>query len=97
MTDAFVANVRRSLRKSLFRKFSSAGLDQDAVTRAVATTSEAAMRTAAVEDLAALVAAAGPVVTALEAAAPDDPALLDFNVVRDNVSTEVSNLMFVEP
>jgi hypothetical protein len=92
-TDAFVDGVRRAIRKSLFRQFKASGLDQDGVTRAVATTSETALRTAAVADLATVVAAAGPVVAALEAAAPDDPVLTTFNTVKDGVATGVQDLL----
>lgn len=97
MTDAFVAEVRRAVRKSLFRKFRAAGLDQDAVTRAVATTSEAAMRDAGVADLAAMVAAAGPVVAALEATAPEDPAVETFNTIKAGLPPRIQALLAVEP
>lgn len=92
-TDAFLASVRSSLRRSLFQRLKPLGLSQDEVNRLVTQATSRAMALSNVADLAALASVAGPVVAALETASPGNPALAGFNTVRDNVRDPVRDLI----
>lgn len=91
--SAFIASVRRSVRKSLFQRFAPLALGQDETNRMVATVSSAAVRVAAVADLAAVAAATGPLKAALAAVAPEDPALAAFADATSGVSPDVMELV----
>lgn len=93
MSDTFVSEVTRSIRRSLFSRFKGLGISQSELTNLVAGSTKAALERAQVADLAAVAAAAGPVVAALTAAAPTDPALADFAAVTAGVSTDVQDLL----
>lgn len=93
MSDAYIAAARRSMRRSLFQRFKAMGLSQDRITQNVAAVSGAMIEQAGVVDLAVLAAAAGPLRTALAAAAPADPALATFDSVKEGVGTPVRDLL----
>lgn len=98
MSDTFVADTRRSLRRALFRRFKGMGLGQDAVTRSVAQVERSTLSATRLDELAALAAASGQVAAALQTVAPADPALASFVTLRDSVSDSVRDLAtFVEP
>ena len=98
MSDTFVADTRRSLRRALFRRFQVMGLGQDAVTVAVAKVEQSTLNAIRLDELAAVAAASGQVAAALQAVAPTDPALASFNTVRETVSDSVRDLAtYVEP
>ena len=75
MTDVFIAEVRRSLRASLFQTLQPYGLSQDDVTRLVASATAKAMSLADIPALAAAATLAPPVAEALRAVAPGNPAV----------------------
>lgn len=93
MTDTFVNDVTRSIRRSLFNRLRTLAVSQDELTRIVSGATRAAVGRSQVADMAAVLAAAGPVVTALEAAAPSDPALAAFATVRDAAAGSVQDLL----
>ena len=93
MTDTFVADVTRSVRRSMLNRLKGLGLGQDQLRITVATAAKAAVARAQVSDMAAVLAAAGPAIAALEAAAPSDPALAAFIAVRDTSSADVQALL----
>lgn len=102
MTDptpdtAYVAATRKSLRRALYRRFKVLGMDQDQVTIAVARVERSTLAATNLADMAALAAAAGPVVAALQAAAPGDPALANFVAVRDSSSDVIRDLATYVP
>ena len=93
MTDAaYVADARRSLRRRLFTRLKTLGLSQDQVIRTVAKVEQSALDATSLTALAAVAAAAGPVAAALAAANPTDPALANFNAVRDNAPTPIRDI-----
>ena len=92
MTDVFIAEVRRTLRATLFTRLSPFGLSQDEVTRLVATATDSAMKAAAIPDLAVAASLSGPVADALRAAAPDSPALKTYEDTRKGLSSGVRQL-----
>lgn len=85
MTDAFVAEVTRSIRRSLFHRIKGYGFSQDELTRIVSGATKETVRRAYVADLAGLAAAADSLAQALGAAAPGDPAGEDWNTVKANL------------
>lgn len=97
MTDAFVSEVTGSIRRSMFHRLKGLGLQQDQVTHLVAGATREAVSRALVADLVALARAAGPVVAALEAAAPDDPALAAFVAAKGGVVPPVAELVELAP
>lgn len=98
MTDTFVAQATQSVRRSLFLRLRGLGLSQSELTRLVAGGSKAAVKQAQVADLAVAAAAAGPVVAALQAAAPGDPALAGYQAVRDSLPSGIQQIVdYVEP
>ncbi|WP_312599162.1 hypothetical protein [Brevundimonas sp.] len=92
MTDVFIAEVRRSLRASLFTRLRPYGLSQDEVTRLVASATDNAMKTAAIPDLAVAASLSGPVADALRTAAPDSPALKTYDAARKGLPDGVREL-----
>jgi hypothetical protein len=92
MTDVFIAEVRRSLRASLFTRLRPYGLSQDDVTRLVASATDNAMKAAAIPDLAVAASLSGPVADALRAAAPESPALKTYEDTRKGLSSGVRQL-----
>ena len=97
MTDTFVNDVTRSIRRSMLHRLKALGLGEDQLRIIVSGASKAAVGRAQVADMAAVLAAAGPAITALEAAAPSDPALAAFIAVRDTAAPSVQDLLAVTP
>ena len=93
MTDVFVADVTRSIRRSLFNRLRTLAVSQDQLTQIVSGATRSAVARAQVSDMAAVLAAAGPAIAALEAAAPSDPALAAFVTVRDAAPSDVQSLL----
>lgn len=91
--EVFLAAVRSSLRRSLFQRLKPLGLSSDEVNRLVTVATSRAMALSGVKDLADLAVAAGPVVDALATAAPGDPALANFEAVRQGVAGPVGDLV----
>ena len=92
MTDVFIAEVRRSLRASLFTRLRPYGLSQEDVTRLVASATDSAMKAAAIPDLAIAASLSGPVADALRAAAPESPVLKTYEDTRKGLSSGVRQL-----
>ncbi len=92
MTDVFIAEVRRSLRASLFTRLRPYGLSQDEVTRLVASATDNAMKVAAIPDLVVAASLSGPVADALRAAAPESPVLRTYDEARNGLSSGVREL-----
>lgn len=97
MTDAFVDDVTRSIRRSLFHRLKGFGFSQDELTGIVSGATKEAVRRAQVADLTAVARAAGSVAAALETAAPGDPALADFAAAKASVGSPVLELVEVAP
>lgn len=95
MTDTFINDVTRSVRRSMLHRLKGLGLGQDQLRITVSAAAKAAVGRAQVADMAAVLAAAGPVVAALEAAAPSDPALAAFVIVRDSADASVQDLLVI--
>nr|WP_313430136.1 hypothetical protein [Brevundimonas diminuta] len=91
--DAFIEQVRTSLRRSLFQRLRPLGLSQDEVNRLVSHATSRAMILSGIQELAAVAIAAGPVADALQTAAPDSPALVQYRNVREQVRDPIRNLM----
>lgn len=92
MTDAFIAEVRRSLRASLFKQLRPYGLGQDEITRLVASATTRAIALANVRDLATIAQAATPPIDALRVADPANPTLATYDAVRGGLSGPVRDL-----
>lgn len=92
MTDVFIAEVRRSLRQSLFQKLKPYGLSQDDVTALVASATSKAMAVADIPALATAAALSAPVADALRTAAPNNPALADYDAARAALPSRVREL-----
>lgn len=97
MTDTFIADVTRSVRRSMLHRLKGLGLGQDQLRITVSAAAKAAVGRAQVADMAAVIAAAGPVLAALEAAAPSDPALAAFTAATSGLPSEVTDLLAVTP
>lgn len=97
MTDAFVADVTRSIRRTLFHRLKGYGFSQDELTNIVSGATRAAVERAQVAPLVTLAGAAGPVVAALQAAAPSDPALAAFTAASAGVPGPVMDLLTPAP
>jgi hypothetical protein len=97
MTDTFIADVTGSIRRSLFHRLKAHGFSQHELTNIVAGATRAAVLRARVADLATVLAAAAPVVAALEAASPGDPALTTFNTVKSGRDQAVQDLLALTP
>lgn len=95
MTDTFINDVTRSVRRSMLHRLKGLGLGQDQLRITVSAAAKAAVGRAQVADMAAVLAAAGPVVAALEAAAPSDPALAAFVAARDSADASVQDLLVI--
>jgi hypothetical protein len=95
MTAAFVSDVTRSVRRSMLHRLKGLGLGQDQLRITVSAAAKAAVGRTQVADMAAVLAAVGPVVAALEVAAPSDPALAAFVAVRDSADTSVQDLLAI--
>lgn len=93
MTDTFVADVTRSIRRSLFHRLRGLGVGQSELTALIASTTRAAVERARVSDLAIIAAAAGPMAEALGATAPEDPALAAFIAAKTGRSSDVILLL----
>ncbi len=93
MTDVFIAEVRRSLRASLFTRLRPFGLSQDEVTRLVASATDSAMKVAAIPALASAAGLSAPVANALRTAAPDSPALAAYDAARADLPDGVRELV----
>lgn len=91
--EAFIEQVRTSLRRSLFQRLRPLGLSHDEINRLVTQATSRAIILAGVQDLAELTSAAGPVVDALTTAVPDSPALVAFKQVREQVRGPVRELL----
>lgn len=94
--DAFIEQVRTSLRRSLFQRLRPLGLTQDEINRLVSQATTRAMALSGVQELAAVAVAAGPVAVALQTAAPDSPALANYRTVREQVRDPIRQLMVDE-
>lgn len=92
MTDVFIGEVRRSLRRSLFQKLKPYGLSQDDVTKLVATAVTRAIALSNIRELAVVATAATPVVDALRTADPTNPRLADYDAVRAGLPDRVQEL-----
>lgn len=93
MTDAaYVAAARKTLRRTLFRRFKRMGLSQDQVTQNIARVEQGALAAMNLADLAAIAASAGQVAAALQTANPADPALASFVSVRDSTGDAIRDL-----
>lgn len=93
--NAFVGAVKTRIRRSLFTRLRGLGLPQDELTRVVSGGTLSVIDRAGVGDLAALAQASGPVVAALQVADPTNPALAEFNTVRERVRDDVSDLIIL--
>lgn len=92
MTDVFVGEVRRSLRRSLFQKLKPYGLGQDEVNKLVAGAVTRAIALANIRDLATIAQAARPPIDALRVADPTNPTLATYDAVRGGLSGPVRDL-----
>lgn len=98
MTDAaYIAETRKSLRRSLFRRFKVMGLSQDATVQAMAKVEQSVLAATNLPSLAALAASAGEVAAALAVASPTDPALVSFTEARDSAPAQVRDVFTFEP
>lgn len=93
MTDAFVAEVTQSIRRTLFHRLKGWGFSQDELTNIVSGATREAVRRAQVAPLAQLAHAAQPVADALQAAAPDSPALTIWAATRAAMPAPVLDMV----
>lgn len=96
MTDVFIAEVRRSLRQSLFQKLKGYGLSQDDVTALVASATSKAMALADIPALAAAAALAPPVADALRTAVPGSPALAAYDSARAGLPPRIRQMSEIQ-
>lgn len=93
MPDAFVADVTSSIRRSLFRRLKDHGFTQSELTGIIAGAAKRAVERARVAELADLARRSGSMAAALEAAAPDDPALLAYRDATAGLPDDVAGLV----
>lgn len=93
MTDPFVDDVTRSIRRTLFHRLKGYGFSQSELTSIVAGATKEAVRRSQVEPLVAVTMAAGGLRAALQAAAPDDPALSAFTTATAATPGPVRDLL----
>ncbi len=91
--DAFIEQVRTSLRRSLFQRLRPLGLSQDEINRLVTQATTRSIALSGVQELAAIAVSVGPVAAALESAVPDSPALANYRTVRDQVRDPIRELI----
>lgn len=91
--EALVKETTRSIRRSIYQRFMWAGLSPMQLTLTVSQATRAAVARSNIADLATMVAASAPVIAALEAAAPNDPALATFKTVKDRVGIPIQDLL----
>lgn len=94
MTAAFVNDVTRSIRRSLHSRLRTMAISQDELTHIVSGATRAAVQRAHLSDLAALAAAAAPVIDALPA---EDATRIAFEAATAGLSDPVRELLAVTP
>ncbi|MFN3354359.1 MAG: hypothetical protein ACK4Z5_12180 [Brevundimonas sp.] len=97
IVDAFVNDVTRAIRRSIYQRLKERGFSQDELTAVVSTATRAALQRAGVRDLAALASAGAQVAATYEAALPPGdplpPSLESWKVTRDSSPERIRPLL----